>query len=141
MPDSAESPEEPNQPRAPDALTAGIEFAQALVIMRATLESTTDAILVTDEKVKVLEFNEKYIGMWKIPREILENGTLREVRELMSQNFADPRRFMVRIQEIAATAQESLDLLELKDGRIFDRFSKVLIVEGEEQVVYGASAM
>ena len=47
------------------------ELAQALVIMRATLESTTDAILVTDEKGKVIDFNDKYLDMWKIPREVL----------------------------------------------------------------------
>ncbi len=45
------------------------ELAQALVVMRATLDSTTDAILVTDEKVRVTDFNEKYLEMWKIPRE------------------------------------------------------------------------
>ncbi len=38
--------------------------------------------------------------------------------------------FIARIEEIIATAQESFDLLELKDGRIFDRSSKVLTVEG-----------
>src|SRR5271165_5302711 len=42
------------------------KLAQALVIMRATLEATTDAILVTDEKANVTEYNEKYIEMWKI---------------------------------------------------------------------------
>ena len=99
--------------------------------MRATLESTTDAILVTDEKVKVTDFNEKYIDMWKIPREILEGGVAREVRELASQNFADPQRFIARIEEIVATDQESFDLLELKDGRILERYSKVLTVEGQ----------
>ena len=99
--------------------------------MRATLESTTDAILVTDEKVKVTEFNEKYIDMWKIPREVLEGGMLREVRELASQNFADPQRFIARIEEIVASDQESFDLLELKDGRIFERYSKVLTIEGQ----------
>src|SRR5580698_2178586 len=57
------------------------ELAQALVILRATLESTTDAILVTDERVRVTDFNEKYIEMWKIPREILEQGPLSQVRE------------------------------------------------------------
>src|ERR1700693_452815 len=131
MPVREESPEEKHRRRGPDALTAGIELAQALVIMRATLESTTDAILVTDEKVKVIDFNEKYIGMWKIAREVLETATLREVRELMSQNFADPRRFIARIEEIITTAQESFDLLELKEGRIFERSSKVLTIEGE----------
>jgi PAS domain S-box-containing protein len=122
--------DEPNQLRAADAVTARRELLQLLAILRATLESTTDAILVTDEKDKVIDFNEKYIGMWKIPREVLETATLREVRELMSQHFADPRRFIARIEEIIATAQESFDLLELKDGRIFDRSSKILKVEG-----------
>src|SRR5271166_4375587 len=98
------------------------ELAQALVIMRAILESTTDAIQVTDEKAKVTDFNEKYIDMWKIPREVLE---------LTSQNFADPERLMARIEEIVATVQESFDLLELKDGRIFERYSKVLTVQGQ----------
>ena len=35
------------------------ELATALAIMHATLESTTDAILVTDEANYVREFNEK----------------------------------------------------------------------------------
>ena len=42
-------------------------LGQALVKMRATLESTTDAILVTDE-LKVTDFNQKYIDTWKIQR-------------------------------------------------------------------------
>jgi len=106
------------------------ELAQALVIKRATLESTTDAILVTDENAKVTDFNEKYIDIWKIPQKVLEGGTLRAVQELASQNFEDPERFIARVEEIVATGQESFDLLQLKDGRIFERYSKVLTVEG-----------
>ena len=56
---------------------------------------------------------------------------LREVREFASQHFADPERFIARIEEIVASGQESFDLLELKDGRIFERYSKVLTVEGQ----------
>ena len=106
------------------------ELAQALVIMRATLDSTTDAFLVTDEEGKVADFNDKYLDIWKIPREVLERGTACDIREFVSRNFADPQRFFVRIAEIVATAQESFDLLELKDGRIIERYSKVLFVEG-----------
>ena len=107
------------------------ELSQALVVMRATLESTTDAILVTDEKAKVTDFNGKYLAMWKVPQKVLEHGMLREVRKLMSENFAEPRRFIARIEEIAGTTQESFDLLELKDGRVFERYSRVLSVEGQ----------
>ncbi|MGA8657556.1 MAG: PAS domain S-box protein [Chthoniobacterales bacterium] len=107
------------------------ELDQALVIMRATLESTTDAILVIDEKGKVTDFNENYIDMWKIPREVLEGGMAGEVRELASRNFAEPQRFLARIEEITDSNQQSFDLLELKDGRIFERHSKVLTIEGQ----------
>jgi PAS domain S-box-containing protein len=131
MPDKAESPEERDQVRATHgAVTPKREFVEALAIMRATLESTTDAILVTDEKTKVIDFNERYIGMWKIPPQTLKSRTLGEVWELMSQNFADPQQFSARLEEIVATGQESSDLLELKDGRVFDRASKVLAFEG-----------
>jgi two-component system sensor histidine kinase/response regulator len=107
------------------------ELAQAVVIMRATLGSTTDGILVTDDKLKVIDSNEKYIDMWKIPREVMKAGEAREVRKLASQKFADPRRFIARIEEIGDTGQESFDLLEPKDGRIFERYSKVLTIEGQ----------
>jgi PAS domain-containing protein len=86
---------------------------------------------VTDEKVKVTDRNEKYIAMWKIPQEVLEGGTLREMWNLASQNFADPQGFIARIEEISATSQESFDLLKLKDGRILERYSKVPTVEGQ----------
>jgi PAS domain S-box-containing protein len=107
------------------------ELAKALAIMRATLDSSAEAILVTDDKGKITDFNEKYIDVWKVPRELLERGVAGEVRELVSQNFADPQRFIARVEEIATTCQESFDLLELKDGRMFERYSKVLTVQGQ----------
>jgi len=106
------------------------ELDKALATLSAMLESTTDAILVTDE-LKVSHFNEKYVEMWKIPRGILECGDAREVRQFKSLNFVDPQAFLTRVDEICATAQESFDLLELKDGRMVERYSKVLTVEGE----------
>jgi PAS domain S-box-containing protein len=122
--------------RANNALEQRVEertmqLAQALTIMRATFESTTDGILVTDDKLEVVDSNAKYANMWKIPRDGVKTGGPNKVRELASQRFADPRRFMARIEEIGATEQESFDLLEPKDGRILERYSKVLIVEGK----------
>ncbi len=107
------------------------ELSQALAVMRATLESTTDAILVTNEGTKVTGFNEKYVDLWKVPRNLLLDGTLPEVREFKSHLFVDPKRFLTRIEEIVATDQESFDLLELQDGRMLERYSKVLTVEGK----------
>jgi hypothetical protein len=41
------------------------DLATVLAIMHAALESTTDAILVTDEANYVRHFNEKYINLWE----------------------------------------------------------------------------
>ena len=98
--------------------------------MRATLESTSDAILVTDEKHQVVDFNDRYLDIWTIPRQVLKGSTLPDVQVLASRGFTDPQAFLARISEIGAGGQESFDLLELKDGRIFERYSKVLLVEG-----------
>jgi PAS domain S-box-containing protein len=107
------------------------ELSRALVVMRATMESSTDAILVTDEKVKATDFNEKFLALWKLPQELVESGNLGEVWKRMSQNFADPQGFLAWIEEIVATTKESFDLLELKDGRVFERYSNVLTVESQ----------
>jgi PAS domain S-box-containing protein len=66
-----------------------------------------------------------------LPREVLERGAANEVRHLMSQNLAEPQQFLVGIQRITAGGQESFDHLNLKDGRILERRSKVLTIEGQ----------
>jgi PAS domain-containing protein len=57
----------PNETRTASSAQDTDELATALAIMHATLESTTDAILVTDGANYVSEFNEKYVKFWGIP--------------------------------------------------------------------------
>ena len=85
---------------------------------------------MTDEKHQVVDFNDRYLDIWTIPRQVLKGSTLPDVQVLASRGFTDPQAFLARISEIAAGGQESFDLLELKDGRIFERYSRVLLVEG-----------
>src|ERR1700733_3095983 len=107
------------------------EIRRALTVMRATLESTVDGILVTDDQGKITAFNERYIDIWKVPRESVQASPASHLWKLASHNFVEPQPFMVRIEEVTASGQESFDLLALKDGRIFERYSKVLAVEGQ----------
>src|SRR3984893_11391760 len=105
------------------------ELAHSLSMMRATLESTTDGILVTDGSGKVTSFNERFMAMWRLPREIMELKEHRRLLEVTCQQFNNPHQFLARIEEIYASAPpESYDLLELADGRAFERFSRIQIV-------------
>jgi PAS domain S-box-containing protein len=108
------------------------ELAHSLAMMRATFESTTDGILVTDGSGNVTAFNENYVQMWHVPSEIMALRDHRQILRYTSQNFADPQQFLARIEEIYATSPpESYELLQLADGRVFERFSKIQFVDGQ----------
>ncbi len=106
------------------------ELAQSLAMMRATLESTTDGILVTDGGGEVTGFNEKFLKMWRLPHEVMDSREHRHLLEVTARQFKDPRQFLARVDDIyASSPPESHDLLELADGRVFERFSRIQFVE------------
>lgn len=97
------------------------QLDHSLSILRATIESTADGILVTDEEGHVLRFNERYLQMWQIHLpEIIEMQQHRQLLKFCCKHLADPQQFLDRMTEIYATwPAESHDLLELADGRVF----------------------
>jgi PAS domain-containing protein len=95
------------------------ELAKSLAMIHATLESTTDAILVTDESNQVRAFNEKYINLWAIPAEIRTSQNANDFWNHASRQLRDPAAYLERIREIIASpVSESFDVLHLADGRV-----------------------
>jgi PAS domain S-box-containing protein len=106
------------------------ELATALAIMHATLESTTDAVLVTDEANYVGEFNEKYLNYWGIPPHMMISTHASELWNYTSAQLKDPAGYLARIHEIiASSSPETFDVLELKDGRVFERNSAIQLIK------------
>ena len=106
------------------------ELAAALAMMHATLESTTDAILVTDEANYVREFNEKYVKYWGIPPHMMISAHARELWNYVSPQLNDPAWYLARVQEIIASAAlETFDVLQLKDGRVFEQNSAIQLIK------------
>jgi signal transduction histidine kinase/CheY-like chemotaxis protein len=102
------------------------ELAHSLSMMRATLESTTDAILVTDAQGTVTDCNEKFLAMWRIPRTLIATREHRKLLEHICAQFTDPDDGHDRIEAIhRGSPAETADILELADGRVFERFSKI----------------
>src|SRR6478609_5482439 len=106
------------------------ELASALAMMHATLESTTDAILVTDEANYVREFNEKYVNFWRIPPHMMISAHASELWNYISPQLKDPAGYLARVHEIiASAAPETFDVLQLKDGRVFERNSSIQLIK------------
>lgn len=105
------------------------ELAHSLSMIRATLESTTDGILVTDEDGKVTDFNQQYTQMWSVPAEAMASAEHRLLLEIHGQQVRTPQQFFARIKEIYETAPpETFDVLEIVDGRTFERFTKIQFI-------------
>ena len=127
--------------RAEDALRAAnralqlrtAELAASVATVRATLEATTDGILVSDGVNPVAEFNRQFVEMWRVPDYIIESRDRLALLEFTKQQTKDPDAFVARIAEIHASGSEqSFDLLALVDGRVFERFSRIRFVDGRQ---------
>ena len=102
------------------------ELAHSLAMLRATLESTTDGILVTDYDARITGFNQQFVEMWRVSREVLASGSHQELLDVTTPQFADPKAFLARIGQIyQERPAETYDTLELKDGRVIERVSKI----------------
>src|SRR5204862_3184366 len=72
----------------------------------------------------------KYTEMWRVPPEIMDSRDHRQLLEVCGQQFKEPLQFRARVEMIyASSPPESYDLLELADGRVFERFSRIQFVE------------
>jgi PAS domain S-box-containing protein len=106
------------------------ELAYSLSMMRATLESTTDAIVVTDLAGNLTGFNEKYAQMLGLSQETINCSDAQQLREMFSRQFKDPERFLARVMQIyTSSPPESFDILEFADGRVLERYSKTQLID------------
>jgi signal transduction histidine kinase/CheY-like chemotaxis protein len=118
--------------RAKEALEVKTgELARSLAMMRATLEASTDGILVTDGSGQMTGFNQNYLAMWRLPHEFMDSGDHHHLLHACGQQLDNLQQYLARIDEIyTSSPSESYDVLELTDGRVFERFSRVQVVDG-----------
>ncbi len=97
----------------------------ALSFMNAALESTTDGLLVVDQKGKIRTFNRKFVKMWQIPPAIVASQDDNQSINYVLEQLKEPAQFVSKIRELYSQPNaESYDILEFKDGKIFERYSK-----------------
>jgi len=118
--------------RANEALEARTrELADALSVMKATLESTADGILVTDRAGRVTTFNQKFLEIWGLPQDTVAGGLHGELARRVAHLFGEPDAVVARIDSLYTSTAQALDTLPLSDGRWFERFSRPQYIDGQ----------
>ncbi|WP_321367854.1 response regulator [uncultured Desulfuromusa sp.] len=91
----------------------------------ATIESTSDGILVVDLNMKITAFNTRFLEIWNLERELAEGGDDKPLLDAVFAQLADPETFLERIKYLYTNPEEeSFDTLFLNDGQILERYSR-----------------
>ena len=100
-------------------------------IIRATLESTGDGILVVDSTRRIVVFNQKWVEMWRIPASLLKARDGRAIEQFGQSQLRDPEGYAAQLQQFYADPDTHCDdVLEFVDGRTYERHMETLRISG-----------
>ncbi|HEY2805628.1 MAG TPA: EAL domain-containing protein [Gemmatimonadales bacterium] len=100
------------------------ELQRALSLLSTTLESTADGILVIDASGRVETCNRKFLEMWRLPEELVGTTDQDGLVGVMAEQLKDGDATQRRVKELETNPElETYDEIELKDGRVFERYS------------------
>ena len=110
------------------------ELAHALSVLRATLESAADAIMVTDGAGRIVDCNTAFVQLWGVARDEALGADHRElVTRLAPALLREPRIAIQTLGDRYAQAPSgAADILQLADGRTVERISKLHTIDGSE---------
>jgi PAS domain S-box-containing protein len=105
---------------------------RSLALLQATLDSTADGILTIGLNRQILSYNETFVKMWGIPDDVLAANNDDRAVEFVVNQLRSPDQFLAKVRYLYDhPLEESFDMLNFKDGQVFERFSRPMLVDGK----------
>jgi len=97
---------------------------RSLSVARAAIDAAADGLLVVDPQGHIVAYNQRFLALWGIPRELAEERDDTTLVRLVHEQLEDPQAFLRGVRDLYTSHDvESFDVLRFKDGRVFERYS------------------
>jgi two-component system sensor kinase FixL len=101
------------------------ELKESVSLLKATLESTADGILVVDGYGAIKNFNKQFRELWRLPSEVLDTMDDNQALASALPGLTDPDAFLARVKQLwRHREQEDNGTLHFRDGRVAEYCSK-----------------
>jgi PAS domain S-box-containing protein len=101
-------------------------------LLQAAINSVADGLLVIDRQGKVTSVNQRFLHLWNIPDSLAGSRDDERLLAFALDQLQEPEAFLQKVRDLYAHPErESFDVLRFKDGRIFERYSRPQILDGE----------
>jgi PAS domain S-box-containing protein len=111
---------------------AEAELEKSFSLQKATLESTVDGILVVDSEGKIVQYNQKFAELWRIPEDVLKSMKDEAALQYVMDQLKYPDDFINKVKILYSDpAAVTFDLIEFIDGRFFERYSQPQKIGGK----------
>jgi len=108
------------------------EVEERTETIRATLESTADGIIVVNSGGEIVTHNQKFVEMWAIPIVLLQAENHTAALEFAASLLRDSEAFISKVKNAYTDPDAQIDdVIEFKDGRVFERHSEPQRVQGK----------
>ncbi|HUW06116.1 MAG TPA: PAS domain S-box protein [Williamwhitmania sp.] len=106
----------------------------SLALLEAIMQTTDNGILVVDLHGRIVKTNNRFVEMWQISDELIQMANDEKLLNFILNQLTDPNTLVEKVKYLYNhLAEESTDIINFKDGRVFERFSKAMII-GDEPI-------
>ncbi|MDD2811711.1 PAS domain S-box protein, partial [Rhodoferax sp.] len=102
------------------------ELQRSKALLRATLDSTDEGILLLDEANQVLTVNPRFMALWQVPPELEAQPRNGHLMAHVLGELQDPSGFQHVVNELGNGTEKARGIWVLKDGRFFASFTQSL---------------
>ncbi|MEX0682777.1 MAG: EAL domain-containing protein [Dehalococcoidia bacterium] len=107
------------------------QLKEALSVLKSTVDSTANAILVVDAERRVTLFNEQFREMFNVPQDIKDAHNAPLLLEYLLKQLVDPDQVRARVEQVRDDQGViSYDVIHFTDGRTAEWSSRPQMVDG-----------